>query len=86
MKLDVNAKFIKTYESQDELLGDIELIKKGIAFDEFDNFLRSCVKYDSYKSFAHKLELEHKISEKALYDVLSKTCEHLRSVLLENIK
>lgn len=70
-----------TYDDVQSFEYDQELQKKGQAFDEFNDFLRSCIKYDSYKEFLTKLELEHKVTDAALNDIVYKTCYFLRNKL-----
>ena len=76
-------KITQTYETLEEFEYDRELIKKGQAFNDMDDFLRSCVKYEAYKEFLTNLELEHKIQSAALDDITYKTCIFMREKLNE---
>jgi hypothetical protein len=81
--MELTAKLIKTYETEFEYESERELIKKGLAFDEFDNHLRALIKYDSYKPLLASLQLEHKITSKAAEDLTLKLLERLRRNLNE---
>lgn len=72
LNMELTAKLIKTYESDHEYESERELIKKGLAFDEFDNHLRTLIKYDSYKPLLASLKLEHKITIQAAEDLTLK--------------
>lgn len=72
---------IKVYDTDQDYEADRELITKGLRLDDFDNDLRSLIKYDGYKEWLLDLELEHKVRKEALEDIVLQVLTKVRKQL-----
>ena len=76
---------IKTFETDQEYQDERDLILKGLRFDNFDNELRSLIKYDGYKEWLLDLEFEHKVRKEALEDIVLQVLTKVRKQLNDGI-
>lgn len=70
-----------TYSDIESFEYDRELQKKGEAFDDMDEFLRQCSKYDLYKDIAKELKIESKVKSEDLDDIMYHVCIYMREKL-----
>jgi len=70
-----------TYLNIESFEYDQDLKKKGAAFEDMSEYLRSCVKYDAYKEIAKELKVESKVSEEALDEITDQVCIYMREKL-----
>lgn len=77
------GRIIKIYETLSDYDDERELIKKGIALDDLDHYMRSVIKYDSKQDILENIEIKDKIQKELLYDLIDQVTDFYRKKMCE---